>query len=111
MYGPNIKAFWAAVREHSAALTDEFYYLMSLTDPTRGLVGDVVVHVTREAAAKALVQKTHRLATPEEVAAWEAAERKKRAGYEESEQRRLMQTVPLYLQPQHTNQSAKGGKG
>ncbi|CAB4130813.1 hypothetical protein UFOVP130_36 [uncultured Caudovirales phage] len=101
--GQNIKAFWAAVRHEAEALTDEFYYLMSLTDPTRGLVGGVVVQASKATAAQALVQKTHRLATSEEIAAWDAAETEKRKGYEAQEAKRMSLINPLWLQQQQGN--------
>ena len=94
----NIRAYWAAVRKETEALTEPFYYLMSVEDPTRGLVGGVVVQVTKDAAAQALVKKTHRIATPEEVAASQKTEAAKREEYAEAERRR-MALLPFY-QPQ-----------
>jgi hypothetical protein len=107
-----IQAFWAAVKEQTAALSEDFYYLISVDNPTRCVVGGSVVQVSKQKAAELLVAKTHRIATDEEIAAYLKYEEEQRAKYAEIEQRRLMNFAAynpnaLFQKPQAPKPRAK----
>lgn len=86
----NVAAFWAAVKREASGISEPFAYLMSLDDVSRGMVGGVVCHVSREKAAECIVNKSHRLATEAEIDAYLKAEEKRGREYAEIEARRLM---------------------
>jgi hypothetical protein len=97
----DIKRHWAAVREAAAQIPEEFTYVISLDDSTRGCVGGVVCHVSREVAGRCIVEKTHRLATKEEIAGYLKAEEERRRDYMASERRR-MQMLPFAYRQDET---------
>lgn len=85
----NLKQYWAAVVEQRAALSEDFPFLTSVHDPSRGYTGGSVVQMSKEAAAEALVKNTHRLSTAEEIEAYRKNEEAQRAHIEEMEMKRL----------------------
>lgn len=92
----HIQAYWAAVKEQAAAMSDEYYYLVSVHNPARCVVGGSVVQVSKQKAAELLVETTHRIATDEEVAAYLAHEEQQRAKYAEIEQQRRVNLAGYY---------------
>jgi len=86
-----IREFWAAVHEQAAALPEDWYYVISVDDPSRCVVGGVVSQVSRQTAAELLTSRTHRLATEEEIERHLRHEQEERERYMEAEQRRMMQ--------------------
>lgn len=88
----NIREYWAAVRRETANLP-EFPWVTSLDDPSRGMVGGCTTQVSRETAGELLVQKSHRIASEEEVAAfWKRCE-EQAAKYAEIERKRLLNSL------------------
>jgi hypothetical protein len=85
----NLRRHWAAVRDAAAQIPDEFVYVISLDDPSRGCVGGSIAHVSRDVAARLIVDKTHRLAEKDETSAYLKQEEEKRRGYIRTEERRL----------------------
>ena len=63
----NIQRYWQDIRALEATIGDEEPFLVSLDDRSLGMVGGLVVQIKRESAAKLILAKSHRLATPEEI--------------------------------------------
>ena len=93
------REFWAAVREQAAALPEDWYYVISVDDPSRCVVGGAVSQVSRQAAAELIVARTHRLATAEEIEQHLRHEQEERERYMEAEQRRIAQFHPYTPRP------------
>ncbi|MDE2103012.1 MAG: hypothetical protein KGL39_37555 [Patescibacteria group bacterium] len=91
----DVKAFWGAVKETASRLPDECYYVVSLEKPSRGITGGTICHVTRECAARLLVEETHRLAEPAEVQKYLAAQEVAAGENAKKERERLLATNPL----------------
>lgn len=70
----NIKETLRAQREIMATLTEEWPYLMSVDNVERGSTAGAIVQCDRAGAARCLFEKTHRLATREEIQAHVDAE-------------------------------------
>ena len=91
----NVAQFWAQVRSESAQLPEPFYFLMSLEEPALGSRGGVITEVPKHIAARLIVEKTARLATPDEVAAYTASQKIIAVKNAETERDRLLATNPL----------------
>ena len=91
----DVKAFWGAVKETASRLTEDCYYVISLDKPSRGVTGGTICHVTRESAARLLVEETHRLAEPAEVQKYLSAQETAAVEYAKKERERLLATNPL----------------
>ena len=102
----DIRGYWAAVKREMVALPD-FPWVMSLDDPSKGMKGGCVSQVSRETAGELLVQKSHRIATEEEIAGfWKRCEDEAKK-YAEIERRRAMFN-PYFLQQPQTPEPTKG---
>jgi hypothetical protein len=101
--------YWADVRAQREAITEPYVFVATL--PARhGAAGGVLVEVAREDAAKLLVDKTHRLATPDEVAKYRAEEEAMRqANLRQERERRMLVMLQPEAQPAVTPK-AKGEK-
>jgi hypothetical protein len=71
----SIREHWDQIKEVRAELADQFgefgtIYLMSLKRRAKGVLPGRVCTATVHIAAMCISQDTHRLATPEEIAAW-----------------------------------------
>lgn len=75
-----------------AELTGEWLRLVSLDPKTPP---DTTIEVDRLMAARALVEKTHRLATPEEIAADTVREAEQRLAIIDLERRRVAALFPF----------------
>ncbi|HZT32683.1 MAG TPA: hypothetical protein VFA33_22525 [Bryobacteraceae bacterium] len=66
--------YYGAVRQQTAALNERFpqgfCYLCSIANRDRGTVDGSVTEAANDNAARCLVERTHRLATDDEVAEW-----------------------------------------
>jgi hypothetical protein len=69
--------YWKAVRAMRESLPDVLF-ITSATASDDGRVAGVTFEVTKEAAARPLVDGSHRLATPQEIAAYNAEQDRKR---------------------------------
>lgn len=76
----DIRDYWRRVRQQESALP-EVSAIVSLDDPHTGMVGGRVSFVDRETAAKCIIAGSHRIATPDEITAYESDQRR---GFEES---------------------------
>lgn len=94
----NMGKYWKAVRETRGSLQEEFPFVTSIADEVSGAKGGMVCQVDRENAAILLVKKTHRLATPDEVAQYRADEDALREIYRHAELQRRTLAV---LQPEN----------
>jgi hypothetical protein len=96
----NVKEYWDAVNAEASRLP-AFCWLVSL-DTREGGKGGVMVHVTGANAAKALVARTHRIATPEEIAQHEgkAQETRDEVNALFERQRLLLQPLVQAMKPQ-----------
>lgn len=65
----DIKGYWAAVDRKLAEIRDEWPWVTSIEDPSRGVTGGAVMQMDRESAARAMVEGKGRLATPGEIEA------------------------------------------
>lgn len=104
-----MQEYWAEVRTHRDTIADQFVFVASLPE-RHGAPGGVLCEVAREDAARLLANRTHRLATAEEVQAYRAAEDKLRA---ENMQRERDRRMLVLLQPEEqrpTTPKAKGDK-
>ncbi len=66
----SIQAYWKEVREVQRTLP-ETLFVASIADKHNDTPGGVLCLVDAETGAKLLVGESHRLATPEEIAAYE----------------------------------------
>ncbi len=66
--------FWGAVRATEAQIEEEYPYIVSVEAAQSGLRGGVIVQVTRRVAAERITERTHRLASPEEIVAHQQSE-------------------------------------
>jgi hypothetical protein len=64
----DLRKYWQELRAIEAGL-EEFVWLMSVANPSKGQVGGSMVEVAAALAAKLLYAKSHRLATDEETEA------------------------------------------
>lgn len=108
------KAYWAKVREIESSLPDGPQILIYEEDGS-----NTAVEVTRISAAQRLVEKSHRLATAEEIAQWRAGqkaaiEQSQRDEYARKQQfalpNELNQLVTALLQTQAVDAQQKGKK-
>lgn len=85
------KKYWSSVKEARESLPEADVFMVSIEDPTREIRGGVVVEMSRENAAKAIVARTHRQAEEDEIEAYKAdqAERRERIRAEEARRRGL----------------------
>ena len=70
--------YYGEIKATREQIPDAFVFLMSLEDTGRGWKGGSVTEVTRENAAKCIVDKSHRLATPAEVKAFHEQQERQR---------------------------------
>lgn len=106
------QSYHAAVREAAEQMSEDFPYVTSRNLPVRRMRGGVTSQVTREIAARLIVDQTHTLATAEEVERYHAQEQEQRQLIAETE-RRNMQNRVLFapgLQPQFVPAEPKAGK-
>lgn len=68
-----VRDYWAEVRAAEGTLP-EYCFIISLEDKLLARAGGVITEVGRAVAARSIVSKTHRLATPAEVETHRAAE-------------------------------------
>jgi hypothetical protein len=96
------QSYHAAVQEALEQITEEFPYVTSRNLPVRRMRGGVTSQVTREIAARLIVDQTHTLATAEEVERYQAQEQEQRQLIAETERRNMQNRVLLApgLQPQ-----------
>lgn len=108
----NMREYWAAVKQHREALTEPFPYMVSIDNRLHGTVGGVVMQVARQDAARLLADGTHRLATPEEVAAHLETQEQLRVEIlqKERERRMLVLLQPEEQRPAAVPVKAKGDK-
>jgi hypothetical protein len=106
------KLYWAKVREIEASLPPGPQILIAEEDGT-----NAAVEVSHEGAAKRLVEKSHRLATVDEIAKWRAGqkaaiEQSQREEYARKQQfalpNELNQLVTALLQSQAVDAQKKG---
>lgn len=87
----DIREYWDAVKaEYSALPQDPTMYITSL-DTRRGTRAGRVSHVARDRAARWIVEKTHRLSTPEETDAYRRGQEESQKQITEEEYRRKQQ--------------------
>lgn len=69
------EAYYAEIKKQTAALAEQFpqgfCLLTSVANRDKGTVAGSVTEVANENAARCLVEQTHRMATDDEVAAWQ----------------------------------------
>jgi hypothetical protein len=104
----NVQMYWREVRRVEATLPEN-PWTISLADPATGGVAGRVMQVSREAAAKAIVEKKARLATKEEFAAYWDAEEDRRLATLAQELRRKGQAV-IVLPPKPKPGGGRGSK-
>lgn len=63
----DMKRFWQQVRAQVDQISEEWPLVISVEDDVRMIKGGTIVEVSRERAAKLIVEKSHRLCTPEEA--------------------------------------------
>jgi hypothetical protein len=73
---PDIKRYWHLVAEQRAKLPSEVW-LTSIERPLEGITGGATCAVTREIAARRLVEQSHRIATEEEIQKFHADQRER----------------------------------
>ena len=72
--------YWRRVRQQESTLP-EVSAIVSLDDSRSGVVGGRVFFADRETAAKCIIGGSHRIATPDEITAYESDQRRR---FEES---------------------------
>lgn len=111
----NIAARFRAVRAEEARLKEEtpelYFWMVSLEDPTRDMHGGVMVQVNRYKAAEATIDRTHRMATSEEIAKHLSAEEVVRNKAEDLARRRELLLSPVIQQLNPTPPAIRQGKG
>ena len=73
----NIKQRGRTIRETLAQMPDRDYAMVSIDNDTKGTTRGCFVEMPRDFAAQAIVDKTHRLATAEEIEQHAAEQRAK----------------------------------
>jgi hypothetical protein len=72
----DLKAYWAGIRQQQAALAAQFpegfCHLCSVANRDRNTVAGNVTVVAVDNAARCLAEGTHRIATAEDIAGWQA---------------------------------------
>jgi hypothetical protein len=84
-----------AVRELSPRYPDDTVIVMSLTNRDRNSTAGRVVEVNVKQAAKLVVEKTHRLATAEEIEAFKSRNDNEKKRIEQSELKRAGQSLRI----------------
>lgn len=88
----DMQAYWRGIRGIESSLpAGDQVYLTSVENREKQSVGGRTSPVGRKLAAKMIADKTHRLATDEEIAAWHVAEDASRAHHAELEYSRKQQ--------------------
>jgi len=82
-----ISEYWAGVRESAVGLPEETW-LISLDNREKGSTSGRVVQATRDTAAKLIFERTHRVATENEIRAYLSEQEKVREGILEAEYQR-----------------------
>lgn len=90
--------YWAQVDAKAAEIRDEWPYIVGVDDPSRGLSVGCPTQVSREEAAKAIVENRARLATNEEIEAEHARSAEMMAKFRQAEQERALRNM-LFPQP------------
>lgn len=91
--------YWAMVDAKVKEIQDEWPYIVGVDDPSRGLSVGCPTQVSREQAAKAIVENRGRLATREEIEAEFVRSEKMMAKFREMERERMVRNM-LFPQPQ-----------
>ena len=78
----DLKIYYQKIREQRAAITEEFPIVVS-TDTQDGGRRGTMTEVTRDLAAKLMVDGTARLAPPEDAAAYREQQKKERKAAED----------------------------
>lgn len=105
----SMQEYWADVRAQREAITEPFVFVATLPE-RHGAAGGVCVEVTREDAARLLVDKTHRLATADEVRKYrEDEEQLRQDNLKQERERRMLVLLQPEAQPAVTPK-AKGEK-
>jgi hypothetical protein len=80
----NTQVYWGSVTEREAQLRKDFaregvVWICSIEDPMHGLTGGAVCEASFRHAATRLIDRTHRIATAEEIAREEEERRRRSA--------------------------------
>jgi len=97
----DLNKYWNDVRAKMAELgRQQVYYLISLDNPEKGITAGRVMDLSDcKQAARRLVERTHALATPEQIAEHLAAQQRQVEQLAEAEQARKSQlAMPKELQ-------------
>jgi hypothetical protein len=100
-----LKKYWRRVREIERGLP-AVNFIVSLGDEMTGLVGGRVFVAPPSIAAARIVEKTHRLATADEISAYELDQTERRAGAEAEERLRHRERL-LTLSPGYARAAQK----
>jgi hypothetical protein len=98
-----IGEYWASVRRMADSLPDGDIWLVSTEDSSTGRVGGVLVQAPRAAAAKAIVDRTHRPATEIEISRYLESEALRRTADYQAEMARQGRTVLFVESPAQRN--------
>jgi hypothetical protein len=91
----DVKKYWEEVRAIEGSLPD-YVWMVSVVDLLRGRVGEAIVEVGAALAAKLLIERSHRVATEDEVRAHkESEDAQKRAAVEEKLRKAGRAIVPV----------------
>jgi hypothetical protein len=91
----DVKKYWEEVRVIERSLPD-YVWMVSVVDLLRGRVGEAIVEVGAALAAKLLIERSHRIASEDEVRAHKESENAtKRAAIEEKLRKAGRAIVPV----------------
>jgi hypothetical protein len=91
----DVKKYWEEVRVIERSLPD-YVWMVSVVDLLRGRVGEAIVEVGAALAAKLLIERSHRIASEDEVRAHKESESAmKRAAIEEKLRKAGRAIVPV----------------
>lgn len=103
--------YWKQVDATADKIAEDWPHIVGVDDPSRGLTVGSPVQVSREEAAKAIVENRGRLATPEEIAAESARLAVVMEKFRQTEQEKALRNMlfPHIQQPQPQPSTQKKG--
>ncbi len=103
----DFKKYWEKVDAAAAEIADEWPLVVGIDDPSRGLSVGCPTQVSREDAAKMIVENRGRLATPEEIEAERVRTEAMMAKFRDQEQERAVRNL-LFPQARPMQLTKKG---
>lgn len=89
----SVAAYWRAVRETEATITDQWPQLVPVTDAQPG----IVIETDRKTAARLITEGSHRIATPDEIEAARRRDAETRESIIAAERARVAMAFPAAL--------------